>query len=172
MKVNPEKIRKHLNLTPQRRNPIEAEATIKETTAIVPWKAPSFSTPQAQTPPPPSRAWMHLSKRDEENVNENDDDFDDDDYDEEPRGNIEDSTGISLKNIDFKTLTIAAIGFSFARMLSLNLALPPPLVAGVLLVATWQGTREGRFAQYRTPILIGTALALIETVLPLKIKRK
>lgn len=163
--VNPEKVRKHLNL---KRNPIEAEATVKET-AIVPWKAPSFSTPQ--TPPPPSRAWMHLSKRDEEYVNENDDDFDDEDYDEEPTENTGDLAETHLKNIDFKTLTIAAIGFSFARMLSLNLALPPPLVAGVLLVATWQGTREGRFTQYRTPILIGTALALIETVLPLKIKR-
>lgn len=161
--VNPKVARKHLKLTPSfQKNPIEAEATITETEKTV----------RPTQPPPPSRAWMHLQQRDDQNVYENDDDYDDEDYNSEVAENIGNFDGVTLKNIDFKTLTIAAIGFSFARMLSLNLALPPPLVAGVLLVAAWQGTREGRFVNYRTPILIGTALALIETVLPLKIKPK
>lgn len=160
--VNPQKIRKHLNFT-VKKNP---EATMNETpsTAMIPWKASS--------PPPPSRAWAHLSQRDENNVAKNDDGYDDNDYDDEPLENTDDLSPTTTISLDFKTIALTAIGFSFARVLSLNLALPPPLVAGTLLVAAWQGTREGRFAQYRTPILIGTALALIETVLPLKIKPK
>lgn len=164
------KVRKHLNFT-VKKNPIEAETTVKSetpTTAVIPWE-PAHSK---LSPPPPSRAWAHLSQRDENNVAKNDDGYDDNDYDDEPLENTDDLSPTTTISLDFKTIALTAIGFSFARVLSLNLALPPPLVAGTLLVAAWQGTREGRFAQYRTPILIGTALALIETVLPLKIKPK